>query len=58
MNAWYRILKKDILSKLDDIDKHCEIFGLIAEMRQEQKIFESSARLDYAAGRAKLQTES
>lgn len=35
-NAWYRELKKDILGKLDPIDKHCELYGLTAVDRQEQ----------------------
>lgn len=37
MNAWYRDLKKHILMQLDDIDKYCEVHGLTADMRQNQK---------------------
>ena len=37
MNAWYIELKKDILLKLDNIDKHCELNGLTAADRAEQK---------------------
>lgn len=44
MNAWYRELKRDILSKLDAIDKHCEVLGLSAENRIEQ--IELRAQLD------------
>lgn len=44
MNVWYRELKKYILGKLDEIDKHCEIYGLRAEDRQEQ--MELRAQLD------------
>ena len=36
MNAWYIELKKDILLKLDIIDKNCEINGLTAADRKEQ----------------------
>lgn len=43
-NAWYRELKKDILSKLDVIDKNCELYGLSAEDRNEQ--LEIRAQLD------------
>ena len=35
-NAWYIELKKDILPKLDDNDKHSAIFRLTAEDRNEQ----------------------
>lgn len=36
MNTWYRELKKDILLKLDKIDKHYEKYGLSIEDRVEQ----------------------
>ena len=36
MNSWYREVKKDIIAKLDIIDKHCEIYGLTADDRKEQ----------------------
>lgn len=36
-DAWYRKLKRDILSKLDNIDKNAESMGLSAHDRNEQK---------------------
>lgn len=36
MNGWYRDLKKDILGKLDAIDRKCEIYGMTADDRKEQ----------------------
>ena len=44
INACYRELKKKILSKLDKIDKQCEIYGLTAADRVEQ--MEHMAQLD------------
>lgn len=36
MNGWYRDLKKDILGKLDAIDRKCEIYGMTADDTKEQ----------------------
>uniref|UniRef100_A0A453KWR1 Reverse transcriptase domain-containing protein n=1 Tax=Aegilops tauschii subsp. strangulata TaxID=200361 RepID=A0A453KWR1_AEGTS len=36
-DAWYRKIRKEILMKLDAIDKNAEIMGLSAQDREEQK---------------------